>query len=268
MLNWIAYYVGLYLFGQGGPLQNTEQVLQPDIERRCREREAAGLLGGPRPARPPHRALHRTGVTRRVLDPHQPDDARLRGARSGLQPRGGPLRRHLAWRATTSSPWRSRACSPASRAPWTCSAGATRSASRTSSPLRSGSSASPWRSSAATPRSASACLRSSSRHCSTAPRRETSRPRSFDIPEQAGNLSLTIQALVLLFIGADIVILGSGTRAARRSSTVGRGIAGVSVNVRAPSRRGRLADLLRPSLPRLDRHRAGQSSRSGSRCLL
>ncbi|MDQ3378997.1 MAG: ABC transporter permease [Actinomycetota bacterium] len=30
---------------------------------------------------------------------------------------------------------------------------------------------------------------------------------AFDIPEQAGNLSLTIQALVLLFIGADIVIL-------------------------------------------------------------
>lgn len=29
MLNWIAYYVGLYLFGQGGPLQNTEQVFSP-----------------------------------------------------------------------------------------------------------------------------------------------------------------------------------------------------------------------------------------------
>ncbi|MGI8861591.1 MAG: ABC transporter permease, partial [Gaiellaceae bacterium] len=32
-------------------------------------------------------------------------------------------------------------------------------------------------------------------------------PEAFDIPEQAGNLSLTIQALVLLFIGADILIL-------------------------------------------------------------
>jgi simple sugar transport system permease protein len=32
-------------------------------------------------------------------------------------------------------------------------------------------------------------------------------PEVFDIPEQAGNLSLTIQALVLLFIGADILIL-------------------------------------------------------------
>ena len=29
MLNWIAYYLGLYLFSQGGPLQNTEQVFSP-----------------------------------------------------------------------------------------------------------------------------------------------------------------------------------------------------------------------------------------------
>jgi simple sugar transport system permease protein len=29
MLNWIAYFTGLYLFGQGGPLQNTEQVFSP-----------------------------------------------------------------------------------------------------------------------------------------------------------------------------------------------------------------------------------------------
>jgi general nucleoside transport system permease protein len=29
MLNWIAYYVGLYLFGQGGPLQNTLQPFSP-----------------------------------------------------------------------------------------------------------------------------------------------------------------------------------------------------------------------------------------------
>ena len=39
-------------------------------------------------------------------------------------------------------------------------------------------------------------------------------PEVFDIPEQAGNLSLTIQALVLLFIGADIVILWLWSRVA------------------------------------------------------
>jgi simple sugar transport system permease protein len=41
-------------------------------------------------------------------------------------------------------------------------------------------------------------------------------PEAFDIPEQAGNLSLTIQALVLLFIGADILILYLWARTGRR----------------------------------------------------
>jgi simple sugar transport system permease protein len=39
---------------------------------------------------------------------------------------------------------------------------------------------------------------------------------AFEIPEQAGNLSLTIQALVLLFIGADIVILYLWARAGQK----------------------------------------------------
>ena len=39
---------------------------------------------------------------------------------------------------------------------------------------------------------------------------------AFEIPEQAGNLSLTIQALVLLFIGADIVILYLWSRAGQK----------------------------------------------------
>ncbi len=41
-------------------------------------------------------------------------------------------------------------------------------------------------------------------------------PDVFDIPEQAGNLSLTIQALVLLFIGADILILWLWSRAGQK----------------------------------------------------
>jgi simple sugar transport system permease protein len=40
-------------------------------------------------------------------------------------------------------------------------------------------------------------------------------PDVFSIPEQAGNLSLTIQALVLLFIGADILILYLWARTGR-----------------------------------------------------
>jgi len=39
---------------------------------------------------------------------------------------------------------------------------------------------------------------------------------AFEIPEQAGNLSLTIQALVLLFIGADLVILYLWARAGQK----------------------------------------------------
>ena len=45
MLNWIAYYVGLYLFGQGGPLQNTEQVFSPTSNAVDRGREAARSSG-------------------------------------------------------------------------------------------------------------------------------------------------------------------------------------------------------------------------------
>jgi general nucleoside transport system permease protein len=41
-------------------------------------------------------------------------------------------------------------------------------------------------------------------------------PEAFEIPEQAGNLSLTIQALVLLFIGADILILYLWAKAGQR----------------------------------------------------
>jgi ABC-type uncharacterized transport system permease subunit len=47
-------------------------------------------------------------------------------------------------------------------------------------------------------------------------------PEVFDIPEQAGNLSLTIQALVLLFIGADILILWLWAKTGQRIG-VGKG---------------------------------------------
>jgi simple sugar transport system permease protein len=47
-------------------------------------------------------------------------------------------------------------------------------------------------------------------------------PDVFEIPEQAGNLSFTIQALVVLFIGADIVILYLWSKTGQRIG-VGRG---------------------------------------------
>ena len=45
MLNWIAIWIGVFLFGLGGPLQNDRQEFVPDLERHRRRREASGLLG-------------------------------------------------------------------------------------------------------------------------------------------------------------------------------------------------------------------------------
>ena len=47
MLNWIAYWGCSYLVGRGGPLQNTDGRLGADLERRRDERNAADLLGQP-----------------------------------------------------------------------------------------------------------------------------------------------------------------------------------------------------------------------------
>ena len=95
MLNWIAIWVGSYLFGQGGPLQNSTQASIPisnDIveERSCPSSGGLKLLQG-----------LSIGIfiavfdARRLLDHRQPHDARLRGARGRLQPGGGAVRRHL-----------------------------------------------------------------------------------------------------------------------------------------------------------------------------
>ena len=151
MLNWIAIWVGAYLFGQGGPLQGS----QPSIPISNDIAEGAKLpvfWGLEAPAGPLDRHLHRARDARRLLDHHQPHDARLRGARGRVQPGGGALRRHLGARATTSSRWRSRARSPGSRARSTSPAGSTASARTTSTRTRSASSASPPRCSGATPR--------------------------------------------------------------------------------------------------------------------
>ena len=95
MLNWIAYFVGLYLFSQGGPLQNTEQVFSPTSNAVVEGAKLPVFWGEPGPPRAPRRTVHRLRRPRRVLGDHQPDDARLRGARRRLQSRGRTLRRHL-----------------------------------------------------------------------------------------------------------------------------------------------------------------------------
>ena len=45
MLNWIAIWIGTYFFGDGGPLQNSQNATVPISNDVADEREAAGLLG-------------------------------------------------------------------------------------------------------------------------------------------------------------------------------------------------------------------------------
>ena len=105
MLNWIAIWIGAWLFGLGGPLQNTNPAQKdvPVSNDVVRRREAAGVLGRPGAAGPAHRALHRARGAARVLGDPQPHGARLRGARGRLQPGRGGRRPASRCGATTSS---------------------------------------------------------------------------------------------------------------------------------------------------------------------
>ena len=79
MLNWTAVYLGSYLFGLGGPLQNSDPTQQsiPVSNDVVPGRAAAGLLGRPGAAGPAHRDLHRALRDDPVLDPAQPLGHRL-----------------------------------------------------------------------------------------------------------------------------------------------------------------------------------------------
>ena len=59
MLNWIAIYGGLFLFGLGGPLQSDTDTSVPVSNDIVENGEAAGVLGRSRAAGPAHRPVHR-----------------------------------------------------------------------------------------------------------------------------------------------------------------------------------------------------------------
>ncbi len=59
MLNWIAIWVGVFLFGLGGPLQNDTQTYVPISNDIVDGREASRLLGRSRPPGAPRRLLRR-----------------------------------------------------------------------------------------------------------------------------------------------------------------------------------------------------------------
>ena len=149
-----------------------------DLERHPREREAQGLVGRRTASGPPHRLLHRPGGARRLLDPPQPDDARLRRQGGRVQPGGGALRRDQRRPQLLPRDGDLRRVRRASPARSTSSAGSSGSRRATSRPRRSASSASPSHSSAATRRSGPALPRCSSARSSREPRRGTSTPRS------------------------------------------------------------------------------------------
>ena len=67
MLNWIAIWVGEWLFGDGGPLQNAANTTVPISNDVAAERAAAGLLGRAGAPGPPHRLLRRARRARRLL---------------------------------------------------------------------------------------------------------------------------------------------------------------------------------------------------------
>ena len=57
MLNWIAYWIGNFAFGQGGPLQNKVNESVPVSSDIAEGRPPGGVLGRPAPPGPPHRLL-------------------------------------------------------------------------------------------------------------------------------------------------------------------------------------------------------------------
>ena len=135
MLNWIAIWVGAYLFALNGPLQNSDPAQQsvPVSNDVAASAKLPGLLGRPGAAGPAHRDLHRARGGRRLLGHPQPLDHRLRGAGGRPEPRGGALRRHQRRAQLHPGHGRVRRLRRAGGRRWTSSAGSSTSPPTTSS---------------------------------------------------------------------------------------------------------------------------------------
>ena len=221
MLNWVAYYLGLYLFGQGGPLQNKDQVFSPTSNTVVEGAKLPVFWGDPL-----LQGLHvgfllaitalvafwviisRTtlGYQVRAVG-FNPDAARYGGisvarnyflamAIAGVFAGLAGAMDMLGWRFTIGF-------SDIQNSTWIFVGIAVALLGRNTA-LGVGL----------------AALVFAALVNGTAARNIP--PEVFDIPEQAGNLSLTIQALVILFIGADILILWLWARTGQKIG-VGRG---------------------------------------------
>ena len=207
MLNYIALWLGVYLFSLGGPLQNDRDASLP-VSNDIVESAHLPVFWGDPVLQGLHIGLFiaLVAVVHLLADP-EPLDHRLRGARGRPQPRGRALRRDERRQELRAGDGGLRRVRRARGVARRARAGSSGSRPTTSRSRRSASSASPWRCSAATRRSA----RSPRRCCSAALLSGTSQrnldPTIFE-PELASNLTTIIQGLVVLFVSADVLVLG------------------------------------------------------------
>ena len=150
MLNWIAYWIGSYVFGQGGPLQGPQKFSPTS---------AVVVPSAKLPVFWGNAALQGVHIGFFIA---------LAALVSFWFARSASIRKRRVTAAsassgTTCSQWRFPDSSPASRERWTCSVTCTSSASSTCRRRRSASSGSPSPCSAATRPSASVCRRCCSR---------------------------------------------------------------------------------------------------------
>jgi simple sugar transport system permease protein len=206
MLNWIAFYVGLYLFGQGGPLQNSEQVFSPTSNEVVEGARLPVFWGDP-----VLQGLH-SGmfialaalvsfwviINRTTLG----YEVRAVGFNPEAARYGGISVARNYFLAMAISGTFAGLAGAIDMLGWRFSIGF--------SDIQSSAIGFVGIAVALLGRNTALGVALSALVFGALLSGTASRnipPEAFDIPEQAGNLSLTIQALVLLFIGADIVIL-------------------------------------------------------------
>jgi len=221
MLNWIAYYVGLYLFGQGGPLQNTEQVFSPTSNEVVEGARLPVFWGDPL-----LQGLH-SGlfialaalvsfwiiINRTTLG----YEVRAVGFNPEAARYGGISVARNYFLAMAISGVFAGVAGAVDMLGWRFSIGF--------SDIQSSSIGFVGIAVALLGRNTALGVALSALVFGALLSGTASRnipPEAFDIPEQAGNLSLMIQALVLLFIGADVVILWLWNRSGQKIG-VGRG---------------------------------------------
>ena len=222
MLNYIALWLGVYLFGLGGPLQYDTPARRPDLQRRRARTRGCPCSGATRSCRAC------TSASSSRSSPRSSSGccstARRRATRRGRSA-STPRRRGRAASASggrTSWSWRPAGAGRPGRVARHARLAVPHRDERHAGRRSSASSGSPSRCWGATPRSARASRRCCSARWSAAPRCATSTRRSSS-PSLAQNLTTVIQGLVVLFVSADArAHRGVGcARAATRTATGG-----------------------------------------------